>query len=81
MLLQIIIFLVIGAIAGYLAGEIMKTKGFGLLGNMALGVIGALVGGLVFSFLGISSGGLIGSLIVALLGSMLVLFVVGLFKK
>jgi uncharacterized membrane protein YeaQ/YmgE (transglycosylase-associated protein family) len=81
MLLQILVFLLIGALAGYLASSIMKTKGYGLFGNMAIGVLGALIGGLIFSFFGVSAGGLIGSFIVALLGSILVLFVASLFKK
>ena len=50
----LIIFLCIGALAGWIAGRLMKGSGFGLLGNMAVGIIGAVIGGWTFSQLGIS---------------------------
>ena len=59
----------------------MKGGGFGLLGNIVVGVIGAVLGGFVFGLLGISAGGLIGSIITATAGSALLLFVVGMIKK
>jgi uncharacterized membrane protein YeaQ/YmgE (transglycosylase-associated protein family) len=74
-------FLLIGAVAGWLAGLIMKGDGFGVLGNIIVGVIGAFIGGFLFGLLGFSSSGLIGSLITALVGAIVLLFVVGLFKK
>jgi uncharacterized membrane protein YeaQ/YmgE (transglycosylase-associated protein family) len=77
----LIIFLAIGAAAGWLAGTLMKGGGFGLLGNIVVGIIGAVVGGFVFGLLGISAGGLIGSIITATAGAALLLFVVGLIKK
>jgi uncharacterized membrane protein YeaQ/YmgE (transglycosylase-associated protein family) len=77
----LIIFLAIGAVAGWLAGTLMKGGGFGLLGNIVVGIIGAVVGGFVFGLLGISAGGLIGSIITATAGAALLLFVVGLIKK
>lgn len=77
----LIIFLAIGAIAGWLAGTLMKGGGFGLLGNIVVGVIGAVVGGYTFSFLGISAGGLIGSIITATVGAAILLFIVGIIKK
>jgi uncharacterized membrane protein YeaQ/YmgE (transglycosylase-associated protein family) len=54
----LVIFLAIGAVAGWLAGILMKGGGFGLLGNIVVGVIGAVLGGFVFGLLGISAGGL-----------------------
>ena len=78
--MHIILFLLIGAGIGWLAGQIMRGKGFGLLGNMALGIIGAFVGGFLFRFLNISLGGTFGSLVTALVGAIVLLFVVGLFK-
>ena len=54
----ILIFLAVGAVAGWLAGKIMKGGGSGLLGNMLVGVIGAVVGGFLFNLLGISTSGL-----------------------
>lgn len=80
-IMSLIIFLAIGALAGWLAGNLMKGGGFGLLGNIVVGVIGAVVGGWVFGLLGISINGLIGSIITAVAGASILLFVVGLVKK
>lgn len=77
----LIVFLAIGALAGWLAGKIMKGGGFGLLGNMVVGVIGAIVGGMLFDFLGISTHGLIGSIITATVGAIVLLYLVRLFKR
>ena len=77
----IIIFLVIGAVAGWLAGTLMKGGGFGLLGNIIVGIIGSVVGGFVFGLLGISAGGLIGSIITATAGAALLLFILSIIKK
>lgn len=79
---SLIAFLLIGAVAGWLAGLLMRGGGFGLLGNIGVGVVGAFVGGFLFNLLGISAGGgLIGSLITAVLGAVVLLFIVGLIKK
>jgi len=78
---SLIMFLVIGAVAGWLAGLLMRGGGFGLLGNIVVGVIGAFVGGFLFNLIGISAGGLVGSLITAVAGAAVLLFLVGLFKK
>ena len=80
-LTELFIFLAIGALAGWLAGTLMKGRGFGLLGNIVIGVIGAVLGGFVFSFLGISAGGLIGSIVTATVGAALLLFIIGVIKK
>lgn len=77
----LIIFLAIGALAGWLAGMLMKGGGFGLLGNIVVGIVGAVIGGFVFGLLGISAGGLIGSIVTATAGSALLLFIVGIIKK
>lgn len=75
-------FIIIGGVAGWLAGNIMRGGGFGLLVNIIVGVVGALIGGWVFGVLGIGTGdGLIGSLITALVGSILLLWVISLFKR
>ena len=75
-------FLIIGAIAGWLAGQFMKGSGFGLLGDIIVGVIGALLGGWLFGQLGIwPGGGLLGSLIVAFIGAIILLFLVRLIKR
>jgi uncharacterized membrane protein YeaQ/YmgE (transglycosylase-associated protein family) len=80
--MHIIWFIVIGAIAGWLAGQFMKGKGFGLLGDIVVGVIGAFVGAYLFRAVGVEiGGGLIGSLIVAFFGAVVLLFVVRLFTS
>jgi uncharacterized membrane protein YeaQ/YmgE (transglycosylase-associated protein family) len=78
---ELIIFLAIGAVAGWLAGMLMKGRGFGLIGDIIVGVIGAVLGGYVFDLLGISAGGLIGSIVTATAGAAILLFVVGIIKK
>ncbi len=78
---ELIVFLAVGAVAGWLAGTLMKGRGFGLLGNIAVGIIGAVIGGFVFGLLGISAGGLVGSIVTATAGAALLLFVIGIIKK
>ncbi|UCB55963.1 MAG: GlsB/YeaQ/YmgE family stress response membrane protein [Thiotrichales bacterium] len=76
-----ILFLLIGAIAGWLAGKLMRGGGFGLIGNIAIGIIGAVIGGFVFGMLGITASGLLGSIVTATAGAVLLLFLVDLIKK
>ena len=77
----LIIFLAIGALAGWLAGNLMKGGGFGLLGNIVVGIVGAVLGGFVFGLLGITTTGLIGSIVTATAGAALLLFIVDMIKK
>lgn len=75
-------FLIIGAVAGWLAGLLMKGRGFGIIGNIIVGCIGALLGGFLFGLVGISGGGgLIGSLITALIGAIILLLIISFIKK
>jgi len=80
-LTSLLIFLAIGAVAGWLAGVIMKGGGFGIVADIIIGIIGAVVGGFVFGLLGISANGLIGSIITATVGAIVLLFIVRMFKK
>ena len=66
-------FLLIGLIAGWLAGQVMRGGGYGIVGDMIVGVIGAFLGGWLFSLLGISAGGLIGSIITAFVGAVVLI--------
>ncbi len=75
MIVNILIFLAIGAAAGFLAGRLMKKPDSDLVKNIILGVIGSFVGGFVFSLLGISVGGIIGSIIMATVGAATTIFV------
>jgi uncharacterized membrane protein YeaQ/YmgE (transglycosylase-associated protein family) len=77
----LIIFLAIGATAGWLADEFMKGTRFGLLGDMVLGILGAVVGGLAFASSGMLGGGLIGSIVAATAGAALLLYIVGQVKQ
>ena len=79
--MNILLFLLIGILAGYVAGKIMKGKGFGLIGNLIVGIIGALFGGFLFSLFGITSQGIIGSLIMAVVGAVALLYLIKLIKK
>jgi uncharacterized membrane protein YeaQ/YmgE (transglycosylase-associated protein family) len=74
-------FLVIGAVAGWLAGLLMKGRGFGLIGNIIVGIIGAFIGGFLASVLGLAATGIIGSIILATAGAVVLLFLIGLVKK
>ena len=69
----IFIILVIGALAGWLAGKIMEGHGFGFWANAGLGVLGAFIGSFVFSLLGIYTFGLVGGIIKATIGAVIVL--------
>jgi len=70
----LIAWLVVGLIAGWLAGQFMKGGGYGIIGDIVLGIIGSFIGGFVFSLLlpG-SSGGLIGSIVVAFVGAVILI--------
>ena len=78
----ILAWLVIGAVAGWLAGLVMKGGGFGLLVDIVVGIVGAFIGGWLAGLLGISlGGGMIASIVTATLGAIVLLFVVRLFKR
>ena len=76
-----VIFLIIGALAGWLSGLIAKGEGFGLLGNMIVGIIGAFIGGFCFRLVGIVAYGFIGQLIFAVLGALLFLWLLRFIRK
>ena len=69
---SLLIFLIVGAIAGWLASKFVRGEGFGLIGNMIVGIIGAFVAGIVFPRLGFS---------IATLGAVIFLFVIKLIKR
>jgi uncharacterized membrane protein YeaQ/YmgE (transglycosylase-associated protein family) len=80
--MNILWFILIGLAAGWLAGQLVRGGGFGLLGDIIVGVIGALLGGFLFSTFGVSTGGgLLGSLIVATIGAVVLLFGLRLIKS
>jgi uncharacterized membrane protein YeaQ/YmgE (transglycosylase-associated protein family) len=65
----VIWWIVVGLIAGALAGFVMRGGGYGIVGDIIVGIIGAFIGGWIFSLFGIGTGGLIGSIIVAFIGA------------
>ena len=79
--MEIVWFIIIGIVAGWIAGEIWRGRGFGLAGDLVVGVIGAVVGGLLFDALGIQGYGLIGSLVTTTVGAVVLLFLINLFKR
>jgi uncharacterized membrane protein YeaQ/YmgE (transglycosylase-associated protein family) len=81
-LTSLLIILAIGAVAGWLAGLLTKGGGFGLLGNIVVGIVGAIVGGWLFGELGISIGtGLVSAVVMATAGAVVLLVIVGLIRK
>lgn len=78
---NMIYFLLIGLVAGWLAGLIMKGRGYGLLGNLVIGVIGAFIGGYIFEFIGLSASGVLGSLVMSFVGAVVLLYLVQLVKR
>jgi uncharacterized membrane protein YeaQ/YmgE (transglycosylase-associated protein family) len=80
--MQFVWFALIGLVAGWLAGLLVKGGGFGVIGDIVVGVLGALLGGFLFSSLGLSSGGgLLGAIIVATIGAIVLIFILRLVKR
>ena len=78
---NLIIFLAIGALAGWLARLITKGGGHGLLGDIVIGVLGAVVGGYVFGVVGVAASGIIGSIVTATVGAVILIFLVRVLKR
>ena len=79
--MSLVWFLIIGALAGYFAGQLTKGSGFDLGMNLVIGIIGAVLGGFLFGLLGLAAYGLIGSLITATIGAVVLLWIVKMVKK
>ena len=78
----LIVLIVVGAIAGWLAGIIVKGMGFGLVGNIIVGIVGAFIGSWLLGYLGVHiGGGLLGSIVNATIGAVILLFVISLVKR
>ena len=77
-----LVFLIVGAIAGWLAGVVVKGGGFGLLGDIVVGIVGGLIAGWLFGHLGIAlGGGILGQILSAAIGAIILLLVVRLIKR
>ena len=81
MLVNLIVSLVVGGLAGWCAGVISKGSGFGVAGNIIVGIVGAILGGLCFGLLGIVAYGFIGRFIFAVLGALLFIWLLGFIRK
>lgn len=80
--MQVVWFLVIGGVAGWLAGLVTKGRGFGVLGNVVVGVIGAILGGFLFRTVGLSAApNSLGELVMAFVGAVVLVFLLGLVRK
>jgi uncharacterized membrane protein YeaQ/YmgE (transglycosylase-associated protein family) len=74
-------WIVVGLIAGWLAGVVMKGGGYGVIADIILGILGAIVGGWIFSMLGVGAGGVIGSIVVAFIGAVVLVAVTRALKR
>ena len=79
--MSFVAIIIIGLIAGWLASLIMKGRGLGVGGDIAVGVVGALIGGLLFGSLGVSPESVIGEIIAATIGAVILLFIIGFIKR
>jgi len=79
--MDILTFLFIGLVAGWLAGEISRGRGFGIVGNILVGIVGALFGGFIFRLVGVEAYGFIGNIVMAVIGAVVLLFLIGLVRK
>ncbi len=78
----LLVFLIVGAVAGWLAGVIVKGHGFGLVGNIIVGLIGAFLAGWLLPMLGIAiGGGIVAAIINALIGAVILLVIIGFIKR
>ena len=74
-------WIIVGLIAGWLAGQVMKGGGYGILVDIILGILGGILGGWVFGLLGLHAGGLIGSIVVSFVGAVILVCITRLVKK
>ena len=79
--MSVIAWLIIGGLAGWISGNIMRGGGFGVLDNIGVGVVGAVLGGFLFGLLGLKAGGFIGSLVTATVGAVVLLWVISKVKQ
>lgn len=78
--MNIIVFILVGLLAGWIASSLMKGEGLGILGDIVVGVIGAFIGGFIFDMAGVAVYGFWSALGMSVIGAMVFLFIVGLFS-
>lgn len=79
--MDILWFLIIGFIAGWLADMLVKGTSFGLLGHIVVGIIGSVIGGFLFSLIGVTAYGTLGNIIMATIGAVVLLLILGMVKR
>jgi uncharacterized membrane protein YeaQ/YmgE (transglycosylase-associated protein family) len=75
-MINLILYIVIGILAGWLAGKIMRGHGYGVLMDLLLGIVGSILGGIVFGALGLYAAGIVGRLVTATVGAVLLIWLV-----
>lgn len=79
---MLLVFLIVGAVAGWLAGQIVRGHGFGLVGNIVVGIVGAFLAGWLLPMVGFAiGGGIVAAIINAMIGAIILLFLIGLIKR
>ena len=80
--MDLLYVLIIGAVSGWLAGQLFRGFGFGIIGNIIIGIVGSFIGFWLFAKLGVSLGkGVLGTILTSAAGAILLLFVAGLFRR
>ena len=79
--MHILIWIIIGIVAGFIASKLVNHSGSGLLLDLVIGIIGAFIGGWVFGHLGIAAGGWLGSLVTATVGAIILLLIIHLIRR
>jgi uncharacterized membrane protein YeaQ/YmgE (transglycosylase-associated protein family) len=79
---SLVVFIIVGAVAGWLAGQLVKGDGFGLIGNIVVGIVGAFIAGWLFPAIGLSiGGGILAAIIHATIGAVILLVLLRLIKQ
>jgi uncharacterized membrane protein YeaQ/YmgE (transglycosylase-associated protein family) len=79
--MRILLWIISGIVAGWLTGLVMKGRGYGLLGNLVIGLLGGIIGGWLFSLFGLAARGWLGEIVVALIGGVVLVAVARLLRK
>jgi uncharacterized membrane protein YeaQ/YmgE (transglycosylase-associated protein family) len=74
-------FLLVGGLAGFLAGKLTRGRGFGVIGDIVIGIAGSLIGRFLFGLLGLGAFGLIGSLVMATIGAVVLVIIIRALRK
>jgi uncharacterized membrane protein YeaQ/YmgE (transglycosylase-associated protein family) len=79
--MRFLLWIISGVVAGWLTGLVMKGRGYGLLGNLAIGLLGGIIGGWLFSLFGLAARGWLGEIVVALVGGVVLVVIVRFLRR